>query len=501
MTDPTLHIDLRRLTAAVSLLAGIVEGSDDAILAKDAHGTIIAWNPAAERLFGYAEREAIGMHVDALIPDDHRGEHDRVFASILAGTKVEHYETVRRTKDGRSVEVSVTVSPLRGADGSIIGASKIIRDIGDHARTRTMESQLAAIVASSDDAIISKDREGRITSWNPAAQTLFGYAPDEVLGNHVSMLFPADLVGSERDILSEILEGRKVDHYETRRVTKDGRVLAVSLTVSPLRDHTGQIVGASKIVRDISERREVEARRLQAQELARANEQLAAADRAKDHFLAMANHELRTPLTSIAGFTDTLLRLDDQIAPEQRREFLEIIDRQSRRLTRLVDDLLTLSRMEIDRSGSQPQPVRVSDAVEEVLQAAGGIDAYVDVDPELQVCVDPQQFHQMLVNYLDNALKYGSEPLEVRARAGTSAARIEVRDSGHGVPEELLPRLFGRFSRGQRDMEAGVPGTGLGLAIVRGLARAHGGDAWHEPVDPHGSSFCLRLPMPESTPT
>jgi PAS domain S-box-containing protein len=489
-----LHIDLSRLTAAVSLLAGIVEGSDDAIIAKDIEGRIIAWNPAARRLFGYSEDEAIGQHVDMLIPLDHRGEDQLIFRRILDGEPVAHYETQRLTKSGKVVNVSVTVSPIRDTDGSVVGASKIIRDISTQLSASAAQAQLAAIIESSDDAIISKDRSWRIRSWNPAAERLFGYTPDEIIGKHVSVLFPEDLQGRERDILSEIIAGKKVDHYETRRVTKYGKILHVSLTVSPLRNADGEIVGASKIVRDISERKEAEDRIRHAERLTQINEQLAAADRAKDQFFAMANHELRTPLTSIAGFTDTLLRLDERLDADSRREYLQIIDRQASRLTTLVEDLLTLSKVQGDSDEVKAETFAVAPAIEQLLVDTKRDDVVVNIDPHLKVCADEQQFHQMLANYLDNATKYGDGTVEVCARNGGGNVVLEVRDRGSGVPDELMPRLFGRFSRGQAVAQAGIPGTGLGLAIVRGLARAQGGDAWYEPREPRGSAFCIRLP-------
>jgi PAS domain S-box-containing protein len=254
------HIDVRRITAAVSLLASIVEGSDDPIIAKNTDGIIISWNPAAERLFGYSEAEAVGQHISLLIPPERQGEERNILGEILAGRKVDHYETERQAKDGRRIQVSLTVSPLRDENGVIVGAAKIARDISQAHESRRLQAQLAAIVESSDDAIISKDTNGIITSWNPAAERLFGYSEEEAIGQPVSMLMPEDLAGRERDILGEILSGRKVDHYETRRVTKDGRVLDVSLTVSPLRGEGDVIIGASKIARDISEQRRLRER-------------------------------------------------------------------------------------------------------------------------------------------------------------------------------------------------------------------------------------------------
>jgi PAS domain S-box-containing protein len=494
------HIDLRQITTAVGLLASIVEGSHDAIIAKNLDGVIISWNPAAERLFGYLEADAVGQHVSMLIPDNHRGEDEVVMGRILSGATVEHYETERLAKDGRLIAVSLTVSALRGIDGAVIGASKIMRDITPQLEALRMQRRLAAVVESTDDAVIVKDREGTITSWNPAAERMFGYAPDEAIGQHISLLFPPDMAGSERDILGEILEGRKVDHYETTRMTRDGRRIDVSLTVSPLRDETGVIVGASKVVRDVSERRRSEAQAGRAADLARANAQLAAADRLKDQLLAMANHELRTPLTSIAGFTRTLIDLEDRITDAQRREFLEIISSQTDRLARLVEDMLDLSRVELGKVHPRAAEIDVLELARDTLRNAGHDRVEVVADQAcIRARVDAHHFEQMLLNYVDNAHKYGEAPVRVVFEESADSVVVAVCDAGSGVDPSFEPRLFERFSRGERGVNDGTPGTGLGLAIVQGLARAQGGDAWYERADGGNARFCLRLPQPTNS--
>jgi PAS domain S-box-containing protein len=489
-----MHLDLQRVTAAVSLLAGIVEGSDDAIIAKDRDGIVIGWNPAAERLFGYDEDEIVGTHIGVLVPDSHRGEDVEVFERILAGRKVEHYTTQRLTKDGRLVDVAVTVSALRDASGEIVGASKIVRDVTERREALQMQAHLAAIIENSDDAIISKDREGVITSWNPAAERILGYSADEAIGQHISLIFPPDLIGRERDILGEILDGQKVDHYETRRRRRDGRVIDVALTVSPLRDADGTVIGASKILRDITDMKASRERELRSQELARANARLAAADRAKDEFLAVANHELRTPLTAIAGFTDTMLHRS--VTPEQQREFLEIIDRQAARLTRLVDDLLGLTRARLMRAETAAEQLSLRESIERLLVDQARNDVKVQGDVAVVACIDPDHLRQIVLNLVDNATKYGGGDVEVCIRGARTHAVVSILDRGPGVPNELVPRLFDAFSRADVVRDAQLPGTGLGLSIVRSLARANNGSVWYERREGGGSAFHVRLPMP-----
>ncbi len=233
----------------------IVDSSDDAILSEDLDGIIKIWNPGAKRLFGYTAEEVIGKPITLLIPIDcHREEFD-ILSRIRRGECIDHYETVRQRKDGSLIEISVTVSPIKNAEGRIIGASKIARDITERRRTEQLTRRLASIVESSDDAIVSKDLDGIIKTWNPGAERLFGYTAEEVIGKPITLLIPIDRHDEEPDILSRIRRGERIDHYETVRRRKDGSMVEVSITVSPIKNAEGTIIGASKIARDITERR------------------------------------------------------------------------------------------------------------------------------------------------------------------------------------------------------------------------------------------------------
>jgi PAS domain S-box-containing protein len=236
-------------------LAAIVDSSDDAILSKDLNGIIQSCNASAERLFGYSASELIGKPVRMLIPTDRQSEEDEILARIRRGERVEHFETIRLTRSGQPIEISLTISPVRDEDGTIIGASKIARSIADKRRASIAQSYLAAIVESSDDAIISKNLNGIIQSANAAAVRLFGYTTAELVGKSVRILIPAERQAEEDDILSRIRRGERVDHFETVRVTKAGERREISLSVSPVRDASGAIVGVSKIARDITDQR------------------------------------------------------------------------------------------------------------------------------------------------------------------------------------------------------------------------------------------------------
>jgi PAS domain S-box-containing protein len=248
-----VRVDVRD-DEARARLAAIVDSADDAIVGKTLDGIITSWNRAAESIFGYSAEEAIGQHISLIIPHDRRTEEDMVLARLRQGKRIEHFETVRCRKDGRLIEVSITVSPIRNAEGIIIGASKVARDITERRETELLRARLAAIVDSSDDAIVSKTLEGVITSWNRGAERIFGYTAAEAIGRHISLIVPEDRRGEEEQVLARLRRGGRVDHFETRRRTKDGREVPISLTVSPIRDGNGIVVGASKVARDITER-------------------------------------------------------------------------------------------------------------------------------------------------------------------------------------------------------------------------------------------------------
>ncbi|HEU4620156.1 MAG TPA: PAS domain S-box protein [Gammaproteobacteria bacterium] len=251
--------DHQRLTNQ-AYLAAIVESSDDAILSKNIEGIIQSCNPAAERIFGYRPEELIGQSVRILIPTERQREEDEILGRIRRGERVDHFETVRLRKDGTAIDVSLTISPVRGPSGGIIGASKIARDITEQKKARMAQAYLAAIVESSTDAIISKDLNGIVRSCNPSCERIFGYSTAELVGRSIHVLVPPDRRAEEDEILASVHRGERVDHFETVRVAKDGHEVPISLSVSPVRDAAGRIIAVAKVARDTTEqRRAVEA--------------------------------------------------------------------------------------------------------------------------------------------------------------------------------------------------------------------------------------------------
>jgi len=239
-------------------LAAITEGSEDAIISKTLNGTITSWNRGAQAIFGYTDTEAIGRHITLLIPPERVAEEDYIISNIRSGKKIEHYKTVRLARDGKEIPISLTVSPLKDKDGRIIGVSKIARNISAQKLADEKQATLAAIVQSSDDAIISKTLEGIITTWNRGAENIFGYSEAEAVGCHISLLIPKERLNEEERIINSIKNGEKIDHFQTIRISKENKEIQVSLTVSPIKNSEGIIIGASKVARDITEQRRAE---------------------------------------------------------------------------------------------------------------------------------------------------------------------------------------------------------------------------------------------------
>jgi len=357
-------------------------------------------------------------------------------------------------------------------------------------------ARLAAIVDSSDDAIVSKTLEGVITTWNRAAERMFGYTAAEAVGRHITLIIPPDRRAEENEVLARIGRGDTVDHFETVRQTKDGRRLTISLTVSPIRDGKGVIVGASKIARDITELKRGEAERILLLEEAQA------ANRAKDDFLAMFGHELRNPLAAVAAAAD-VLGLAHTIEELERPR--TIIKRQIIHLRRLIDDLLDAARVRAGKIVLDRRPVNLGEAVEQALSVARGVAGAgrhvleTQLDP-VGVDADPVRLDQIILNLLSNAMKYtpAGRRIGVLTYAEGPRAVLRVEDEGVGIGKEILPQIFGLFVQGERTVDRAQGGLGIGLTLVRTLVELHGGTVTAESPGPSlGSVFTVRLPRIE----
>jgi PAS domain S-box-containing protein len=380
-------------------------------------------------------------------------------------------------------------------------------------RSAESAAKLVSIVESSDDAIYSKSPDGILTSWNSAAERLYGHRAEEALGRPVSILIPHYRTGEEHVILGQVLEGKTVRHYETERVRKDGTPVPVSLSVSPIRDASGKVIGAASIARDISERRATDEALRRARDKAKlahkeaeANRRVAEeANRAKSEFLSRMSHELRTPLNAILGFGQ-LMEMED-LDPDSKESVGQII-RAGRHLLALINEVLDISRIEGGTLSLSLEPVSLGDlateAAEMVRPMAAERNITMQTDPgELRaryVLADRQRLKQVILNLLSNAVKYNREDGRVRMSLRSTdegRVRLEVVDSGQGIAEAEIGRLFLPFQRLGAEA-TGVEGTGLGLALSKGLVVAMGGTIGASSVPGEGTTFWVDLTEAET---
>ncbi len=491
------------------LLQAIVDSSDDAIISQNLDGLVTSWNKGAERIFGYTPEEMIGRPVHDLLPESRYTEEDQFLHAVKRGTRIDHYETVRRRKDGRLIDVSVTISPIRNDQDVIVGASKISRDISEARRVAHADWLLAAIVNSSEDAIVSKDLQGIITSWNTGARRLFGYEAHEIIGQPVLTLIPRERWTEEAGILERLRAGERIEHFETVRVKKNGAHFHVSLTISPIRNEKGEIVGASKIARDISDLKRFTAEREHLLESERtARRQAEAANRMKDEFLSTVSHELRTPLNAILGWTEVLT--DGGHNKDEVREGIDVIKRNVLVQAQIIEDLLDLGRIVSGKMILNVEPADVgaivNDAITSVRHAATmkGITVKPVIhDTKGSLLGDPKRLQQVIWNLLSNAIKFtprGGRIIVTVIRVN-SHIEIAVIDNGVGIPPEFLPRVFDRFSQADSSTTRSAGGLGIGLALVKQLVEMHAGTVRAESGGVGtGAKFTVSLPIVATQP-
>lgn len=498
-------------------LAALVDFSDDAIISKDLNGMIQSWNKGAEHIFGYTATEAIGQSITLVFPKDRFDEEPEILSRIRQGERIEHFETVRRRKDGTFIDVSLTISPIKDDSGRIVGASKIARDITEQKRAEELRRRFAAIVESSDDAIISKDLNGVIQSWNRGAEQMFGYLASEVIGKPVTILMPEGRTDEEPQILARIRSGIKIDHYETVRRRKDGTLLDISLSVSPIRDNSGKVIGASKIARNITDKKKADAEIQRAQhELAKMNQELENRVEARtaqlnkavaqmQEFSYTISHDLRGPVRAMQGYANAMLEDYSDRLDEQGREYLKRIVRGSDRMDQLIRDVLIYSRLA--QADVKTDFVSLDELVQDIVDQypdlhAGDVEIIIR-KPLLPVEGHHSSMTQAVSNLLSNARKFvapGVTPrIEIWTEKRGNNVRLWVKDNGIGVMPMFQSRLFGMFERLHENEE--YEGTGIGLAIVRKAVEKMGGTTGMESDGVNGSSFWIELPRPSNLHT
>jgi PAS domain S-box-containing protein len=481
------------------LLASIVETSNVAMIRKRLDGTIESWNAAAERLFGFTAEEAVGRHISIVIPPERLAEEEQIIASLRAGKRIEHYETERVRSDGQIIIVSLTISPIKDEAGSVIGASKIVRDVTERKRVERDREMFVTLIENSTDFIAMCDLDAVPFFINRSGLALVGLESiEEARRTSVSdFFFPEDQPRIINDFLPSVLETGHGELEIRFRHFKTGEPRWMAYKVLKLTDSENRAVAFATVSQDITERKRLE------DNLRVLAADLSENDRRKNEFLATLAHELRNPLAPMSNMLEVVKRSDGNVELIKRAH--ETIERQLSQMVRLVDDLLDLNRITHDRLELRRSEVELSSVIQQAVEVARPlIDAerhhlIVELpDEPVYLNADRMRLAQVFANLLNNSSKYTKSEgtISLLAERADGEVVVTVRDNGAGIPPDKLHSIFDMFMQVDRTSDRSQGGLGIGLTLVRRLVEMHGGS-----IEPRsdgegmGSEFVVRLPV------
>lgn len=506
----------------------VVEAIPAGTVLVNRNGVILLVNRHAEVMFGYSRQQMVGQALEMLLPERYRARHRELMQGVewgpLSRTMSAGREIVGLRSDDTEFPAEVGLNRIDTDDGPAMLATVV--DISERKQAERHKALLAAVVEGTEDAIITVDREGVITSWNLGAQSLLGYSAEEAIGVCMSSLIPADELPRQVEIMARVSGGDQIDHYETRRIRKDGAEIDLSLTISPLRGIDGKVIGASKIARDITDRKRLETELLlhrdhltelvaaQVKDVVAAKQEAERANQSKSLFLANMSHELRTPLHAILGFSKLALEKPD-LDPAVARNHFSRIAESGERLLALLDDLLDLSKLEAGKLELEVVSTDVRAVAESVIRELVPLAQAKRLKIELQcnaknACaeIDSKRIAQVIRNVLANAVRFSPEDGTILVqlestrmahgrrrndRAKVAALTLAILDQGPGIPEAELEQIFDNFYQSSRTRtEAG--GTGLGLAICREIIQLHHGTIGASNRPDGGAAIAFQIP-------
>jgi PAS domain S-box-containing protein len=474
-------------------LRAFMESAPDAMVIADRSGRMVFVNAQTERVFGYTREELLGAAVEMLLPVRFRETHPQRRADYFASPKVRSMGSglvlYGRRKDGTEFPIEVSLSPLASVGGDLVFSA--IRDLTERRRADMLRFRLASIVDGSDDAMISESLDGLVTSWNAGAQALLGYTEEEMLGKPLTAILPEDGASEEARLLQQLQMGKRIKSMDTTRRHKDGRLIPVSMTMSPIRDSSGTLVGASKILRDITDRKEAEAA------TARAWRAAEEASREYEAFSYSIAHDLRAPLRSLDGFSQALLEDYGHLLDDVGRGYAGRIQGSARDMARLIDSLLTLARAtQRELSSRQVDLSALATIAVATLRAANPErDVEVHIQPGMVARGDRALLASVLDNLLSNAWKFTRDTpdakIEFTCDEQDGVRQYTVKDNGAGFDMAYSAKLFGVFQRLHTAQE--FEGTGIGLATTQRIIRRHGGKIWARGEVGKGAAFSFTL--------
>ncbi len=521
-----------------AMLAAIIDSSDDAIISKDLNGVITSWNKSAERIFGYTEPEVIGKHISILIPQERLEEENMIISQLRQGNRIEHFETIRITKSGKKIHISLTVSPIKNREGITIGASKVARDVTRQKESQELLQQYADrlelintigrnIVSELDAESILQKVTDASTKISGAAFGAFFYNKIDAKGQAYMLvkLSGAPMEAFERfgmprntAVFQKTFSGEGI--FRSDNITKDprygknaphkgmpeGHLPVVSYLAVPVVSQSGVVVGGlffghpeegifkeehESLVAAIATQAAI------ALDNAKLYEEVKVLNAQKDEFIGFASHELKTPLTTAMGYVQLM-----QNEPEMSPEYIPKVSKQMKRLSAIIADLLDISRIQAGRLDLHFKHTSLQELIRNSIEALGQTGtATHKIECELpltdiSISVDEQKMEQVLVNLLSNAIKYSPEKNKVLLSAAQVGDQLEisVQDFGEGIPEQHIEKIFKRFYRAPA-LNNNAEGLGLGLYISQGIIEAHSGKIWAESEPGKGATFHIMFPV------
>jgi PAS domain S-box-containing protein len=482
---------LRETREARDTLQTTLASIGDAVISTDREGRIVFANRAARAVLRTGDADISGRPLEELfriVNEYTRATVESPVTKVLREGIVVGLanHTILIAQDGTEVPIDDSGAPIRGVDGEILGTVLVFRDIFERRQAEHSLRLLANLVESSDDAIVSKDLRGVVTSWNKGAERIFGYSAAEMIGKSITVIAPPDRADEMLKILERIRSGERVEHFESVRRAKNGRLVNVSLTVSPVMDSSGKIVGASKIARDITERT------LAAQAIAQHSDQLARSNADLQQFTYAASHDLQEPLRTVVSFTQLLSDRYKGKFDQEADEFIGYVISAAARMRLLIADLLNYSRI-VHHEDVPFKDVSLNEAVDlaahnlhlAIQESAATLE--VSALPTLRA--DRVQMIQVFQNLISNAIKYRGEDsprIRIAAEQNGDEWVLSVCDNGAGIPNDYKEYIFGLFKRLHGSEHAG---SGVGLAICKSIVERHGGRIWVESEPGRGSTF------------